>query len=568
MNAMLKKNLPGVTWSGALPWVIAAVAAILSLVRKGYNVNVVNNVYHLPIILKFSELPQFRDDPFVLSLGKFFSPVYPFLSLFTTEQNLSIVLFIGLAINHFLMFFALLRIVQACGQQTPRGQILLVAMLLPLPLIYGFSDVGRDALLINYFSHTELAQPFALLSLASLLRGRPVMSAVQAGIAFALNAFIGVWVLPAIAAMLLHDILSAKGKIEFRSRLKALILAAIGYAIPAAPIAIWVLRGTAGDVVDFDYRDFLWRFYPYHFFIQASSLRDIFNLACMLAAGVVAARQIGGETRRRIIVLAGVAGVVGAGAVIGGFVGSRLVLNLHLIRADGLLQVLCLLFVLLRVLSLISAWNAAALASAVIIYAGLMANVWLVVAIGLLLAGWAPFQNVAGRWLGGIVLRLRPVQQWLPHLAGAGAVAAVAAVWLVRTAAPAGAPLDRQFEGFYPQAPEWRAVQIWARQKTDQQAIFLVPPYMTGFRTGAQRREWVEYKDGAAPMWEPSFFRLWNERMAAVGKLRDADSRNVYACAHGIDYVVHDLRSRKGAPIDTARAVYLNRWFEVHRASC
>jgi hypothetical protein len=99
-------------------------------------------------------------------------------------------------------------------------------------------------------------------------------------------------------------------------------------------------------------------------------------------------------------------------------------------------------------------------------------------------------------------------------------------------------------------------------------ATFLVPLDLEDFRTGAQRRIWVNWKDGATAMWSPETFRIWHQRYDEVRRLDGYAPALSYACRHSLDYVVFDLRSRQGKPMAAGRAVFLNHWFEVQPVHC
>ncbi|MEO1129621.1 MAG: DUF6798 domain-containing protein [Planctomycetota bacterium] len=63
----------------------------------------------------------------------------------------------------------------------------------------------------------------------------------------------------------------------------------------------------------------------------------------------------------------------------------------------------------------------------------------------------------------------------------------------------------------------WERVQIWARNQTPEDAVFITPPYMAGWRIGSHRRTFGELRDGALLFYagEPVF--AWEDRMALLG---------------------------------------------------
>src|SRR5262245_1397982 len=102
----------------------------------------------------------------------------------------------------------------------------------------------------------------ALLAIADLLRERLIRAGALTGIAFAVNAFLGIWMpapLSAAAAWLFATKRAA-------GRVQTLSLTAVAFLVPAAPVAAWIALATSGVTVDFDYRAFLNSYYPHHFF--------------------------------------------------------------------------------------------------------------------------------------------------------------------------------------------------------------------------------------------------------------------------------------------------------------
>jgi len=58
------------------------------------------------------------------------------------------------------------------------------------------------------------------------------------------------------------------------------------------------------------------------------------------------------------------------------------------------------------------------------------------------------------------------------------------------------------------------------------------------FHLDARRPVWVDWKQGAAVMWDPSFHGLWAVRFEEVRALADDAARIAYARANAIDQVV------------------------------
>jgi hypothetical protein len=256
------------------------------------------------------------------------------------------------------------------------------------------------------------------------------------------------------------------------------------------------------------------------------------------------------------------------------FSDSRLILNLHLLRVDGMLVFLCTAFVAAATVMLVRQVQALTLAAAGIACLGLFG--------GPHLSGWLWFVAAAAMLLAN-VLRIWPALSRLPlvdvwpaycqraFMPGILVCATVASLstWGLRQVRAVGVPPDiDDLTGTNAPVRDWLEVQRWAREATPAEAMFLVPFNLEGFRTGARRRIWVSWKDGAAAMWAPQTFHDWHQRVEEVRRLDGLAPTLAYACAHGIDYVVLDLRPRQGKPEDAAGANFVNTWFEVHQARC
>ncbi len=68
---------------------------------------------------------------------------------------------------------------------------------------------------------------------------------------------------------------------------------------------------------------------------------------------------------------------------------------------------------------------------------------------------------------------------------------------------------------------EWVQLQLWANTNTPENAIFLTPPQLSGFRVFSERTAVVEWKDGTQLFFKPSFAGEWYSRLQEIGGLND-----------------------------------------------
>jgi hypothetical protein len=149
-------------------------------------------------------------------------------------------------------------------------------------------------------------------------------------------------------------------------------------------------------------------------------------------------------------------------------------------------------------------------------------------------------------------------------------VAAALLVYVDRTRPPPGPPGNFYLQGTTAPVRDWLDVQAWARANTAAESVFLAPQSLADeFRVGARRRIWVAWRDGATVMWSPGTWHQWRQRLDETeGMDHDLARANRYACSNGIHYIVLDMRRAENPPTSRDGAVFVNRWFAVHRAKC
>jgi hypothetical protein len=106
---------------------------------------------------------------------------------------------------------------------------------------------------------------------------------------------------------------------------------------------------------------------------------------------------------------------------------------------------------------------------------------------------------------------------------------------------------------------EWDRAGHWAREHTAPDSVFLMPTwYFRGavgrtepgsvqdaailnagtFQYSAQRRVWVDFRNGAAVMWFPSYHDEWRRKVVEVNRLTDPGKEAAYARRNGITYII------------------------------
>jgi hypothetical protein len=170
------------------------------------------------------------------------------------------------------------------------------------------------------------------------------------------------------------------------------------------------------------------------------------------------------------------------------------VLNLHLLRVDGMLVLYCAPLVAAATVTLVRQDHPVKLATAVIACLGLFVGLWPIVSAAMLFAHclriW-PNLNRLPEGLGA--WQARPGLCRRALLAGSLILAAGSSlfVWNLHHVQPTGTPSNKDLEGTNAPVQDWLDVERWARNATPINAMFLVPPVLGSFRTESQRQIWV-----------------------------------------------------------------------------
>ncbi|MDD4894615.1 MAG: hypothetical protein PHW54_04795 [Candidatus Omnitrophica bacterium] len=118
---------------------------------------------------------------------------------------------------------------------------------------------------------------------------------------------------------------------------------------------------------------------------------------------------------------------------------------------------------------------------------------------------------------------------------------------------------------------DWEELQRWVKANTPVESIFIVPPYRDGFRVFSQRSPVVEWVDGSAMHWAPSFEKEWTKRLrdmeykeyGAITSLRFTEVETTVSTEEGEKIIVSHPRAMYAAYIyasmDEAKLVQLSR---------
>lgn len=587
-------------WPGLA--LIVLLATLLSIAMTGFEFGVGNNVFHLPYVLRYDELPALRADAATASLRKFTSVIWPALRAVGTEANVASLFFISHVLSRAAALLALAWLFRANGLTRPGQLVVAMCSVAACGWLAGSSPVGDHGLFIRYFTHSEVSWAPLVAAIVATQRRQLWLAAAFAGIAFLINAFVGLWTVAVLSVVVL-------ARDGWRAGGRGLVVPAMVFVVVCAPVAVWIglsLQGQA-PVPAFSYIAYIRAYYPAHFLVEAASARDLLLLGLLAFCGLAAA-WLSRDRRFWLSALGGAMLLLVIGAVLPYGLDHRFVFNLHLLRADGVLQFLALVLAIVVLVDMLAdgtqppaARMLAALAAGLLVgpQAEPIALASCALCLGLLvlvrlhaqrrlLAAWQPGATAAAVWaLAAMLAAAQSVHvgvtadaalHWLlvaivMGLVGrgpAGLPVWVPVAWAMLAVASAGsAAMARKAQR--DEAPvsgdaAWRELVQWVGASA-MPGPFLVPVDAEArsrfylFQLQTRKPVWVDWKQGAVVMWEPAFYWQWMPRMRAVSALRTAEEFGAYAADNAIEALV--LPRRLGACPANTRAVFGNTAYQV-----
>jgi hypothetical protein len=578
------------------PWVPIAAAyvalsialAFISMTLTGFKFGVGNNIFHIPYVLGLSQTKEFSGDAFYVSLSNFTSVVWPILRTICNESNVRNVFKWADFVSRASAFAGLLFLFRSCNLKTVSAMTLCLTVAALSPWLQSNSVVGEHGMFIDYFTQSEATWGFVFLSTSLLALDRLPLSYAMTGIAFAINAFVGIWLLIANTLTVLGN------RKSFRSfGTRTIIGAMFAFLLFAAPVAIWIATAVHSPNVapKFSYIYYIRQYYPNHFLIEASTWSQLEKFALLCAIGVLAA-LLAPNRRIWLGIQTGLILVFLVGIPLPYLIDNRFVFNLHLLRSAGLEQAIAVALSIAAAARFIFLFrdNGSQLLGLVILFSLILMFEGfpglLMVLLSLFIAvaqtqgnqgshlqrwlGWVGRQGVMLTWvcvaMFVLVLIGQATQQ--PFAAGrlltAAVIAAAFAVTLLRRASVVARQVTVTLAFLVlacviaAKSDTWRTHDLtsghtessdarrdWLQfvgeiGSSDIHGAFLVPvgEEYDDFQLQARRVVWVGWKEGAAVMWSPTFYSQWMPRYSAVSALKTPQDFIQYAQRNGIHNIV------------------------------
>lgn len=569
-------------------WIaVAALITTLSLMRTGFAYGISNNVFHIPLVLGWERLSTFEGDAYYQSLHKFTSIVWPLLTLVTNDTNIETVFLTAHVLSRGLAMVAVLAFLTVQLRMRPTEVFLAAVAIALTPWLVGGSVIGGHGLWISYFTHSEMTWGFLLLALMAAYAQQWMWAAALAGLVFDINAFVGIW---------LVFMLGVAYCVQPPPQAWKQLLKSTGtFLVCSAPAIVWIVHSLDGAHIEFSFLEYVRAYFPDHFLIEATNWRQRAIFIVFFVLGFTATVLMP-SPRYWFAVLAAAVVLFMVGAVLPYWLDHRLVFNLHLLRIGGVIQWLATLMAIIGFASSLTSIKSSNIPTYAMV--GLLSLVMpeaeptsLVVACASLAAIVWIERSPADNWLsmmlrqravviGWIVLiitmeALRYGPSWTNSLRWIAMLAPIVgcrtqwSFWLWPLLAAAILVPQIENRGHLVRASltpkPVLELAAWVRMAGIQGPILIeIDSGLDLLQTLTQQPVWVDKKQGAAVMWEPSFHSRWMSRYQDVRQLSGTLGTTqflAYARQHNIRYIV--TRGEHGACAEGSTQRYRNQAYLV-----
>jgi hypothetical protein len=106
-------------------------------------------------------------------------------------------------------------------------------------------------------------------------------------------------------------------------------------------------------------------------------------------------------------------------------------------------------------------------------------------------------------------------------------------------------------------------LQTWAKNNTNVNDVFLVPPNLPGFRSFSERSIVADSKDGGVSFYSPEYAQTWQQRINDLKNYRQFNSSDYYNLlkTYSFNYLVVSSQHQS---LDMTQ-VYSNPGFKVYK---
>jgi hypothetical protein len=445
-----------------------------------------NNVFYVPIVLRYFQSTEGPHDPFHESLTGFVSWFWPILGIVATEQNIEALFVGGVILARALTILAIYFLITSASRRS--WELALVVSLMSFIPWPQNLRVGGGEIFCAYLTHSQYAHALCIFSIALAVRQRWLTSVIICGVVANINIFLAFWTVVVIMGARTFLNHASDRRMYFRF----LLVASTAFLLLASPTLYWIFSQTTHEYKQFSFKKFLHNYYPHHTYIHLRLREAVYYFLACLAVLILWYRNF-----RVYCVLKNLGSIflIGLGVLLLGsfaayMTNSRMILNLHPLRFASVIAVVgASLFV-------------AMLEKAKEESEGGRSNLW-----GADLSPTGLVQLVGGTFSRS--------NRHTVDSRGIKILFVVVGVLMLY-----GLVLF-SVRGFVPHRNALYnngiAVQRWARLNTPPETLFYSHNY-DGFSTLSRRPVWWSWKEGAAVMWAPWFHEQWDTRRELVWK--------------------------------------------------
>ena len=596
---------------------VCTLIAIIHLLYQGYQFGDWNHSIQIPILKSYLHPDLYPNDRMIETRSHFLTFYFMFLAVFERIfGHLEFIFFVAYLITEVLFFISIYHFAYALFKDRNIAIIAIILFFTQKPI------VGGDLIHWNHHNHTHAVLPYILFALVLFIDGKRRKAYGLLGFAANIHIQSVAYVFPMLALVSFVDFLknffdgksktlAEKGEITgWRNGILALLKDYSFFVIFGFPCLAWAFA-TSGGPFDAEWLAQLYERSKHHTFPFSWDRKELMNYLLFFTLGVLSwtiAKKDAEDKKPHwnfawftLVVLI----FCGMAVIFSEFYPVKIVLRIQMFRSTKFLAIFITLYLcyiirrfwdrdMLHRIIAIGIFLAALLPEylkfSVLLILLLLIEYknlhWGVMAFAtgvLVLRIFAPhealpdkfrFEEIAGfisplfeDKLRAILLVLlifwilmkKQSRRWLTYSSTAIASLVVVAYILPAT--------YHRVVPRHANRGAWVDVQLWIRDNTPLDAMFITPPYLQSFRVFSERGTVAEWKDGTQQFFDTGYSFEWWERITALGKEDRAFYENLsrerlleLCKKYNASYIVFPAAKKLDLPY-----VYENKEFRVYK---
>lgn len=462
-------------------WLILAVLVLASLLFKGIEIGTHTHWVQIPLINHIIDPSLYPDDLFVSTLSRYYSVYYKLVAVAAQKFEIADCLVFAHLLSRIILFAGIFSLAYSLFRKT---NIALISVLLT---VFGLKAILANEEVMAYVpTHTQFAQALMPWTVMFLWQRKTLLCAVLLGLICHINLMTGLQVVMVAAITVLVN--------WRRFGLRRIVTAAGLWTIITAPALLWALKTPQPDVTMHEYIQVLKTLFWYHMFPLTWKPKCWIRLAGLIIVVVQCLKTPRALPSAKLMYgsLVGIAlGLVTA--VLFSIVPPvQPLVRLQFGRLSVLLSLIMLPSIAYTILYYISAQDGDNRLPLILLGFGWALSHGRTSAVLLILTGgWLVLRNMT-----------KETSDNLKKLIFYRRVLAIAVL-----AAFVGLSLKRNLgdKGFIlrSQPKDWISAQLWARDNTPKDAIFLAIEHELSFRVFSHRSVYYTIRDKDMIIWRP-----------------------------------------------------------------